>query len=271
MRTTAASLPSSGDGDNEDWYSASPHLVVVLDGATARTGTGCVHGISWYAAHLGAALSEGAFDLELPLEKVLAMGIDRVADLHRSCDLNHEGTPSAAVAIVRVDDAGWTEYLVLGDVTVLLDTDSGVVAVSDGRVSQTALTERRIADKYPIGSAEKNAAMVSMKHAELAMRNRTGGYWIAAANPLAAAHALTNRLATRRVRRLAVLTDGAARIVDQFSELSWAGLLDVAEQDGPGAVLRRVRAAEDADPLGTHWPRNKRSDDATIVLALSDR
>lgn len=270
MRTAVSSLASSVDGENEDWYSASPHLFVVLDGATARTSTGCVHGISWYAAHLGAALSEGAHDITRPLPQVLSAGIDRVANLHPSCDLSHEGTPSAAVAMVRIQNDR-AEYLALGDVSVVLDTVAGIVTVSDERVSQTAVAERRAADMHPIGSPEKADAMVRMKRAELAVRNRQGGYWIAAADPVAADHSLIGRIAISELRRFAVVTDGAARIVSPFEELSWEGLLDLAEVESPEAVLRKVRALEASDPLGVRWPRNKRSDDATIALAADLR
>jgi hypothetical protein len=268
VRTSVASLASGSAEENEDWYSASPHLVVVLDGATARTTTGCVHGISWYAAHLGAALSEGANDSGLPLSQVLASGIARVAGLHPSCDLSHEGTPSAAVALVRLEDE-WAEYLVLGDVSVVFDTRDGIAVVSDERVSLTAAAERREADAYLIGTPQKTEAMVRMKHAELAMRNRDEGYWIAAADPAAANHALVGRVRLAGMRRFAVMTDGATRIVNQFDELSWQELLDLAEAASPESVLRRVRAAEASDPLGSQWPRNKRSDDATLVLAVS--
>jgi len=263
MPTAAASLPAGAPGDNEDWFSASPGLVVVLDGATARTATGCRHGISWFAARLGSALSDGGADL--PLSAVLATGIDRVAASHPQCDLGHEGTPSAAVGMVRLRDS-WAEYLVLGDVSVVLDTTTGISVVSDERVSRTAMAERRAADGYPLGSEQKNLALVRMKRVELAGRNRAGGYWIAAADPAAARHALTGRIAAGDLRRFAVLTDGAARIVTLFGELSWRELLDAAQRDGPEAVLRRVRAAERSDPGGVRWPRNKRSDDATLAV-----
>jgi hypothetical protein len=135
-------------------------------------------------------------------------------------------------------------------------------------VSQTAAAERREADAHLIGSPLKDEAMIRMKHAELAMRNRSGGYWIAAADPAAAEHATAGRVSTGELQRFAVLTDGAARIVTPFGELSWRELLDLAETEGPEAVLRRVRAAEASDPLGQRWPRNKRSDDATLALAV---
>ncbi|MFF0471528.1 hypothetical protein ACFYPX_29345 [Micromonospora zamorensis] len=46
MRVSTASEAGNPKSPNEDWAMASENLIVVLDGATARTGTGCVHGIA---------------------------------------------------------------------------------------------------------------------------------------------------------------------------------------------------------------------------------
>jgi hypothetical protein len=112
----------------------------------------------------------------------------------------------------------------------------------------------------PIGSAEKEAALVAMKHAELAERNDT--YWIAAADPAAAYNAVTQTV--DNVEQLAVLTDGAAR-VHTFGLLAWNELLDQLQDNGPAHIIQRIRTAESNDPAGQKWTRNKRSDDATIV------
>ena len=159
------------------------------------------------------------------------------------------------------------EYLVLGDVTVLIDTADGIQVITDDRVDKTARAERDEADRYPFGSAEKQAALLRMKHAELAARNQPGGYWVAAADPFAAQHAITGEVPLDSVRRVAVLTDGAARLVALFGLLDWPDVLDVLEQNGPTELIRRVRAIEAADPSCMKWARNKRSDDATAVYA----
>ncbi|MFG3700820.1 protein phosphatase 2C domain-containing protein [Micromonospora sp. NPDC047620] len=174
MRILAASEPSKADKLNEDWFSASPNLVVVLDGATARTDTGCIHGVSWYAAQLGASLSAQASDASIALPAALAAAIENVANQHRECDLNSPGTPSAAVAVLRRAQS-YLEYLVLGDVGIILASDSTLSVITDDRVDKSAQPERRAADAYPIGSAEKAEALVRMKHAELAARNAPGG------------------------------------------------------------------------------------------------
>jgi len=265
--TQAWSDSGSPDKPYEDWYGIADRQesapIVVLDGGTVRTDTGCRHGVSWYAEQLGSELLRRLReDDPHSLISVLELGIRTVAELHRdTCDLSHPGTPSAAVAMVRpVKPEAW-EYAVLGDVTVVFDTRSGPVVVADHRISQSAKHERLEADRWPIGSPEKTAAMLAMKHAELAERNR--GYWIAAADPTAAAHALTGQVDD--VVRLAVLTDGVAR-AQAWGILTWSELLDEMDRWGPARVIQRVRIAEASDPKGIRWPRNKASDDATAVL-----
>ncbi|MFC7480140.1 hypothetical protein ACFQX7_08985 [Luedemannella flava] len=196
-----AAAPGSAAKPPEDWAHASAELVVVLDGATARTDTGCVHGVQWYAARLGTALLDLAGDPRAELVDALRGAIERVAGEHSTtCDLSHPGTPSAGVAILRPDG----RYLVLGDVTIAADGSKGPVVVVDPRVEQTAKAERAEVDRHLIGTPEKAAALIPMKRAELAARNVAGGYWIAAADPSAATHALTGRISASG--RVAVLT-----------------------------------------------------------------
>lgn len=263
MRVLVASEPGSQSRDNEDWVLATPHVVAVLDGATARTETGCIHGVKWYATKLGAAVVSHSGTGDTTLTDALAKAIADVAAMHPECDLTHPGTPSAAAAVVRIDD-DTVKYMVLGDVTVIAEVAGAVHVISDDRVSHTAAAERAEADRHPIGSAEKQAAMVRMKHVELAAKNHPGGYWVAETNPSAAEHALTGTFPRADVTRLAVATDGSARAL-AFELMTPTQLLDCLEEHGPSRLIDDVRAAEQSDPVGVRWPRNKQSDDATVV------
>lgn len=263
MRATFETVPGANAKPSEDWVAASPSLVVVLDGGTARTDTGCVHGVSWYTHQLGAAIVANAAG-SLDLGGCVAKAVGHVASLHAQCDLTHPGTPSAAVGAVRMI-AGSLEYLVLGDITIALKTTSGLETITDSRVSQTAQPARREAELLPIGSPEKAEALLRMKHGELAARNRPGGYWIAASDPAAVDQAITGRVPLQDVAEVALLTDGAARAVDDFGLLDWNMALELLRHSGPAELVRRVREAEDRDPKGLRWPRNKTSDDATAV------
>lgn len=264
MHHVAATAAGSAQ-PNEDWHYTDEHLVVVLDGATGRTDLGCTHGVAWYAKQLGMAIVSGAQKPATPLKSVLADAISHVASLHAECDLNHPGTPSAGVAVLREVDSR-IEHLVLGDVAVVLDTPGrGVQVAMDLAVRGTAADARREANRWPIGSPQKQAALQEMKRGELAARNRPDGYWIAAADPAAAEHALTGDVPSAQVRQAAVLSDGVERLVSLFKIMTWRQLLDVLEVSGPDELIRRVREIEGTDPLAERFARNKASDDATAV------
>jgi hypothetical protein len=100
------------------------------------------------------------------------------------------------------------------------------------------------------------------------------GYWIAAADPSAAHHAITGSVPQsggQPIRRAALLTDGAADAVERYHLLDWRGLLDLADAQGPEEIIRQVRAAERCDAAGQQRPRYKRHDDATIALCTFER
>jgi hypothetical protein len=101
------------------------------------------------------------------------------------------------------------------------------------------------------------------------LTNTAEGYWIAATNPAAAYEAVSGTAPLRgpgRVRRAALLTDGASAAVEQFALVDWRGLLDILTKDGPHELIRQVRAAENADHDGRERPRYKRHDDATAAI-----
>jgi hypothetical protein len=87
----------------------------------------------------------------------------------------------------------------------------------------------------------------------------------AAADPATAFGATTGTLPMTGLRGIALLTDGATRICDKYGLLTWPAALKVIRDDGPGALISQVRAAEESDRDSTRWPRTKTSDDATIV------
>jgi hypothetical protein len=137
--------------------------------------------------------------------------------------------------------------------------------VSDQRINDTALAQRAEADGLPYGSEAKSAALVRMKRAEMAARNKPGGYWIAGADPTAVDHAITDDVLLSELSSVALLSDGAARAVDLFQFTDWAGVLDLLAKSGPSELIKRVRSIELGDADTTRWPRNKVSDDATAV------
>jgi hypothetical protein len=104
-----------------------------------------------------------------------------------------------------------------------------------------------------------------MKHAELAARNAPGGFWVAAADPTVVSQSLTGEIPLHVIRRVILLTDGAARAVSPFKLYDWPGIFSVVTDEGPSGLIKQVRIAEDADPTGNRHPRNKIHDDTTVT------
>ncbi|MFB4313649.1 hypothetical protein [Actinomadura sp. 21ATH] len=229
---------------NEDFVVVGPHWAVVLDGATQRPGLdcGCAHGPGWLVRRLGGELA-ARLSWDGPLPDVLAAAIKAVRDMHPECDLDNPDSPSTTVAMVRWEEE--VEWLVLADSPILLESGGEVRVIRDDRV-----------DRLPGYTAD----------AVRAARNSADGFWVASTRPEAAYEALAGRASG--VGRVALLSDGAARLVERFGLMDWSGLLELLDGAGPRELIRRTRAAEAGDG---DFPRGKRYDDATAVLVRLGR
>ena len=245
---------------NLDFAGAVPGAVVLLDGAgIPGTEAICSHGVAWYTHRLGAALlgrlsRDGGRDLAT----ILAIAITEIADDHRgTCDIKNPSSPQATVAIVRVH-LGRVDYLLLADSFLVLDeARASPSVVTDDR----EVTARRICsaplDGVPRGTPAYDRIYAACVEAMRARRNQPGGYWIAKDDPHAAKEAVTGSRPVDRLNSLALLSNGASRIVDPYALTDWQGVLALLHVDGPAEIIRRVRAADAASAEGP--------DDATVV------
>ncbi|NES16728.1 MULTISPECIES: hypothetical protein [Micromonospora] len=274
MRVRSATDPAPGRLENEDAVFRFGPLVGVLDGATVPEGfdTGCVHGPAWYVRHLAAriGLAVAARPAATLMSSLAAAILAVRADHGGACDLDHPGTPSSTVCLLR-EGGDQVDYLVLCDSPLVLDSGGEVSVVSDDRLAAAMADLRRTADALPGTDVDPTTRFRRSVTVQRARLNRTHGYWAAASDPDAAYHALTGTLPLRgpgALRRAALLSDGASCAVDQFGLFDWAGLLAVAAQDGPEGLIGRVRAAERDHP--ERLRRHKRTDDASVVLCEFD-
>ena len=272
MRVRSASAPAPGRLENEDVVFRFGPLVGVLDGATVPEGfdTGCGHGPAWYVRHLAAriGLAVAARPAATLMSSLAAAILAVRADHGGDCDLDHPGTPSSTVCLLR-EGGEQVDYLVLCDSPLLLDAGGEVAVVSDDRLDEAMADLRRTAAALPGDDpATRFRRAVTAQRARM---NRTHGYWAAAADPDAAYHAVTGTLplcGSGALRRAALLSDGASCAVEQFGLFDWTGLLDVATAEGPEGLIDRVRAAERDHP--DRLRRYKRADDASLVLCEFD-
>jgi len=261
---------------NEDCFVSVPGLVAVFDGVSIPDGldSGCRHGPAWYTRRLAASLSVWhAAEPYADLSDLLASAIGSVREEHGgTCDLDHPGTPQSTLAMLRLGRTS-VDYLVLCDSTLVLDQNGKVSAVTDARLRRTArsLRHRVLAGVSPIGSTEQAAHVRALTLGKRGRANRPDGYWVAAADPAAAYHAVRGGVpltGPERLTRAALMTDGASCVVDQYALTDWQGLLDMLHSNGPHHVVELARATERADPHGYALPRSKPHDDATIAYCV---
>ncbi|WP_435820594.1 hypothetical protein [Micromonospora purpureochromogenes] len=270
MRVRSASVAAPGRPENEDAVFRFGPLVGVLDGATVPEGfdTGCVHGPAWFVRHLAAriGLAVAARPAATLMSSLAAALLAVRADHGDACDLDHPGTPSATVCLLR-EGGDEIDYLVLCDSPLVLDVGGRVQVISDDRLDDALADLRRIAAGLPAGEVDAETRFRQAVQVQRERMNRTHGYWVAATDPDAAYHAVTGTLPLRgpdAVRRAVLLSDGASSAVEQFGLFDWAGLLDLVTAQGPGALIDQVRAAERDHP--DRLRRHKRADDASAVL-----
>jgi hypothetical protein len=231
---------------NEDFVLAGNDFVIVLDGASPFPGleNGCIHDVPWLVRQLGLRLAE---ELTAPgdssLAAILERAIQSVCDAHAdTCDLEDPNSPSSTVALLRLY-GDRIDYLALADSSVVLHmADGGVLPITDDRLDH-------LQDYSVAGIA--------------ATRNTENGFWVASTKPEAARQAVSGSvsLAAQPVQAAAVLTDGAATLVERHGQ-TWEQFFSILES-GPGALVRRTREVDEA---ATGDFRGKRHDDATAVL-----
>jgi hypothetical protein len=268
VHVSMATSAGSAGQPNQDFVGAVPGAVVLLDGAgIPGTEAICSHGVAWFTHRLGSALlGRLSRDEGRDLAAILATTIGEIADDHRgTCDITNPSSPQATVVMVRAH-RGRLDYLLLADSFLVLDEVAGdPEVVTDER----EVTARRICtaplDGVPRGTPEYDRVRDSCIEALRARRNQPGGYWIAKDDPQAAAEAVTGSRSLADLASVALLSNGASRIVDPYGLTDWPRVLELLDADGPTDVLRRVRQAETGMSARPDAPD---PDDATVAHCI---
>ncbi|MGW1406410.1 integrase [Streptomyces sp. NPDC002403] len=256
MRVTMTSVAARAGRANEDFVGAVPRAVVLIDGAgIPGTASVCRHGVAWYAGRLGSSLLgllSHVPDRSLPA--LLAEAIEQVTDDHRdSCDVADPVSPSAAVAVLRLSGER-VDHLVLGDAFLVLDRVGGApLVVSDPREPIISRPYASALGAVAEASDEYHRILRDLR----AHRNRPGGFWVAKDDPRAADEAVTGSCPASGLTGVALLSNGAGRIVDRFRLVDWPGAMALLASSGPAEIVRRVRRAEARDAVA--------ADDASVA------
>jgi hypothetical protein len=246
VNVTYSTVPAPGT-DGEDYLVAGPDWWIVLDGATPAPGveTGCAHSVRWLVRQLAAALSQAlARDSGDPLPEIVAGSIGAVRAAHGgTCDLTNPDSPSSTLAVCRLRGRR-AECLVLADSPIVIRHRGGeLTTVADDRLEHLP------------GGPPYSTALVRT------WRNRAGGFWVASTAPEAAHQAVTREFDVEDVSVIAMLTDGATRLIDHYGR-TWTDVFPDLVARGPRWLVEETRRAERERPL----PYGKKHDDATALV-----
>lgn len=247
--------------ENEDGWGHWGQWAWVLDGATPTASE---------TDHLpGSPAAElvGALDLELlaaarsepdSCASAVRTAI-RGATRRRSEQSCNARPASSCLGLVRLQ-ADRLGYLLLGDVTLVVDRRRSITVVDDPSATGREVEYLRRAD----GEREQLDRVLARARRTM---NRPGGYWIAADEPEAADHGEQGSIQVEPADLVLLATDGFARAVDLLgSYRSWRALIAAAHSQGLAEIAAGVRQAEARDPARTRWPRAKVHDDCTAAL-----
>ncbi|MGC4866454.1 hypothetical protein ACLQ3B_13595 [Micromonospora sp. DT53] len=263
MHVSLATSAGRTEQPNEDFVGAVPGAVVLLDGAGIPGAEHlCHHGVAWYTHRLGGALlghlSRGD---GRDLAAILATAIGEIAAEHGdTCDIADVSSPQATVAMVRAD-RGRLDWLLLADSFLVLDqAHVGPRVVTDERERIARRDCSAPLEGVARGTPEYDRVRASCATALRARRNQPGGYWIAKDDPQAAQEAVTGDRPLAELDGVALLSNGASRLVDPYGLTDWPGVLELLRVGGPAGVLSRVRQAEAQAGPDVQLP-----DDATVA------
>lgn len=274
------SLSRSGKATNEDLFGVAGDYAWVLDGATGHRDQPITSGETdgqWFVEQLDEAFREfshgasglpelGRRAIERVRERFLTVAPDT---LDRGLDV-----PAAAGILVRrVAVEGGpdeTEYLVLGDCTLLIEKEHTVVRMSDNRggpkeQEQIEAMQREFEDgvEDPWKARERARDVFLTNKSRI---NSPGNYWVFSLEPDAVDEALTGRFRSTDGTVLHLMTDGFSSLIDTYHVYeTWEEAIDAVERDGVESVVDEIRAAERADEKLRTYPRTKPSDDATLL------
>lgn len=263
VRINAAQLPEPPHG--ADRVIVAGNAVIVLDGASAFEPASIPPGE--YASRLGGSIAAALTDApQAPLASVLAKAISATA-LALGLD-DDADCPSSTVAMARLAD-GALDLLALGDSYIFYGTGPGTRTLTDDRLAGLHLPQQRLyRERLAAGGGYDDVhreLLRALQRGQRPRRNRPGGYWIAAADPAAASHALTLTLPATADTWAVLATDGAVNTARHLGLDDWAALA----RSGPAALARLLRHCQDwerhADPDGQQFPRSKRHDDKAIA------
>ncbi|MFZ1814108.1 MAG: hypothetical protein WBO55_02355 [Rhizobiaceae bacterium] len=272
--------PGNACKANDDALGHSAHHAVVIDGATGLADTVLLEDepsdAAWLAGLAASVFSRGdGMPAGGLVGTVARTARETLAQMH---DLDHMPRHALPVAsFIMVRRVGQVlELSGLGDCVAYVRTSGGEsvrhCALKDNRMlelrnARAALDASGGFDAS--GSVVRDpGGLEKLRAARSRANDGKGGIWLLGLEAEAANHALNVSVRHAGEMEILLMSDGFSALSEAYERYSQDGLVDAALRSGLKYLLDELRDIEHRiDPLGRVYPRYKRSDDATAILA----
>ncbi|MDQ0463972.1 hypothetical protein QO010_001743 [Caulobacter ginsengisoli] len=274
--TDSLSDPGSAGRPNDDAFCAADGFAAVLDGATGLGGRllDTPSDAAWVAQQGAERLTHHStthhgHDL---LRAALADVEARFVAERLSAPTEMYELPMASLMMVQAGPPDALTALWFGDCSALVQRPGQAIEVVGSAFDQKADEAGAAASLAAslgmgaVGHLERPEFLTLARAARNRYNTADDGDWVFAPDVRCAEHAQTATLAAPPGTWLLLATDGFLALASDYQRYDPAGLMAAARTEGLAALLRELRAIEDADPEGRRFPRFKKGDDATALL-----
>ena len=198
----------------------------------------------------------------------------RDRDFTRRCYRTPAGRfehPSASGFIIRLEGEE-LGYLAVGDCTLLVQAPGGAVdryGVAEDEAGDAWLAQH-LSEAIAAPSSDATdlrAGLLPVLRQARDRMNLSPGYGVFSITPPPSDYVLSGRISLELGTRILMASDGFMRLVDVFNLFTLDALIHETFDRGVPAMIDILRGTEQSDSTCRRFPRAKRSDDASALLA----
>jgi hypothetical protein len=268
------SLAGNRGKPNEDAFGAVGHRLWVIDGATGL-GSSLLpvrSDAAWLAQTANRLLHTHADIRDTArLVRVVIEGLASAFSAQSTRRPEERWELPVASMLILTREAEAIEIAWLGDCRAIILADDGVGTGGEtpaGEAEERAFAAR-IGQGIESGAMLRSAPVIEeLRAARSTCNTGAKGRWLLGLEPRAADHLDCKRIRSTGAATCLAMTDGFSALELKYRKYSSAALIDAAQSVGLASLATELRQIEEVDdPDGRVFPRFKRSDDATAILA----
>lgn len=253
--------------NNEDLFGYVGDTFWLLDGATTSDGPELERDAYWLVNELDKLFRRMA-PLGLPLDVMASKACN---ELNARWPGLSEKRPVAALALWRTSGEK-LDAAIAGNVSLIVLQDAEATEMSDGRVfvdsaAATLPLFEALARGVSFESAEFALLRRQMKAKEAVSLDSKVPGWLVSPAPRAPENFISYSLPLKRPTTVLAATDGFMELRRYWGSPAPADFIKKLQLISLQESMRRLRELETRAESGRLFPRTKRHDDATVVLA----